>query len=190
MVEQYSNFKIKKKHKGSIILIGNFDGLHLGHQKLLRLAQLYKKKYNLKIGVVPVINLEWIQKIHRDTDSRGYSTEAVTDTILRRMPDYINHICPQFSKTDINFQRIPTIDTSNPFICRNIPTPDESFVIIHFRKGAREKWGIDFQYLLGMIYDSFMSSPTSIVVNGGKMGFAMELILTPIIHKMIEEKNK
>ena len=144
---------------------------------------------DLKIGVVPVINLEWIQKIHRDTDSRGYTTEAVTDTILRRMPDYINHICPQFSKTDINFQRIPTIDTSNPFICRNIPTPDESFVIIHFRKGAREKWGIDFQYLLGMINDSFMSSPTSIVVNGGKMGFAMELILTPIIHRLIEEKK-
>ena len=93
------------------------------------------------------------------------------------------------SRTDINFQRVPTIDTSNPFICRNIPTPDESFVIIHFRKGAREKWGIDFSHLLRMIHDSFMSSPTSIVVNGGKMGFAMELILTPIIHRMIKEKS-
>ena len=144
---------------------------------------------DLLVGVVPITNLEWIQKIHRDNAERGYSAETIVDTILRRMPDYINHICPQFSRTDINFQRIPTIDTSNPFICRNIPTPDESFVIIHFRKGAREKWGIDFQYLLGMINDSFMSSPTSIVVNGGKMGFAMELILTPIIHKMIEEKK-
>ena len=148
------------------------------------------KHVDLLVGMVPIVNLEWIQKIHRDNAERGYSAETIVDTILRRMPDYINHICPQFSKTDINFQRIPTIDTSNPFICRNIPTPDESFVIIHFRKGAREKWGIDFQYLLGMINDSFMSSPTSIVVNGGKMGFAMELILTPIIHKMIEEKNK
>jgi phosphoribulokinase len=112
------------------------------------------------------------------------------DTILRRMPDYINHICPQFSLTDINFQRVPTVDTSNPFTIRNIPTPDESFVIIHFRKGARAKWGIDFTYLLDMINGSFMSSPTSIVVDGGKMGFAMELILTPIIHRMIEEKKK
>ena len=144
---------------------------------------------DLLVGVVPITNLEWIQKIHRDNAERGYSAETIVDTILRRMPDYINHICPQFSLTDINFQRVPTIDTSNPFICRNIPTPDESFVIIHFRKGSREKWGIDFQYLLGMIHDSFMSSPTSIVVNGGKMGFAMELILTPIIHKMIEEKK-
>jgi phosphoribulokinase len=145
---------------------------------------------DLLIGVVPIANLEWIQKISRDNAERGYSAEAIVDTILRRMPDYINHICPQFSRTDINFQRVPTVDTSNPFICRNIPSPDESFVIIHFRKGAREKWGIDFSYLLRMIHDSFMSSPTSIVVNGGKMGFAMEIILTPIIHRMIEEKEK
>ncbi|MFN9628811.1 MAG: phosphoribulokinase [Cyanobacteriota bacterium] len=144
---------------------------------------------DLLVGVVPIANLEWIQKIHRDNAERGYSAETIVDTILRRMPDYINHICPQFSRTDINFQRVPTVDTSNPFICRNIPTADESFVIVHFRKGAREKWGIDFTYLLDMIHDSFMSSPTSIVVNGGKMGFAMELILTPIIHRMIEEKK-
>ncbi len=52
MVKHYTNFNIKKLHKGSIILIGNFDGLHLGHQKLFKLAQSYKKKYNLKIGVV------------------------------------------------------------------------------------------------------------------------------------------
>jgi phosphoribulokinase len=144
---------------------------------------------DLLVGVVPITNLEWIQKIARDNAERGYSAEVIVDTILRRMPDYINHICPQFSRTDINFQRVPTVDTSNPFICRNIPTPDESFVIIHFRKGAREKWGIDFPYLLDMLHDSFMSSPTSIVVNGGKMGFAMELILAPIIHRLIEEKN-
>ncbi|TVS03722.1 MAG: phosphoribulokinase [Cyanobium sp. PLM2.Bin73] len=145
---------------------------------------------DLLVGVVPITNLEWIQKIARDNAERGYSAEATVDTILRRMPDYINHICPQFSRTDINFQRVPTVDTSNPFQIRSIPTADESFVIIHFRKGAREKWGIDFPYLLDMIHDSFMSSPTSIVVNGGKMSFAMELILTPIIHRMIEEKKK
>ncbi len=145
---------------------------------------------DLLVGVVPITNLEWIQKISRDNAERGYSAEAIVDTILRRMPDYINHITPQFSLTDINFQRVPTVDTSNPFICRDIPTPDESFVIIHFRKGSREKWGIDFSYLLRMINGSFMSSPTSIVVNGGKMGFAMELILTPIIHRMVEERNQ
>ena len=48
----YNSFNIKKKHKNSIILIGNFDGIHLGHQKLFKLAKMYKKKYSLKIGVL------------------------------------------------------------------------------------------------------------------------------------------
>jgi len=140
---------------------------------------------DLKIGVVPVINLEWIQKFHRDKSTRGYSTEAVTDTILRRMPDYINYICPQFSKTDINFQRIPTVDTSNPFIAQWIPTADESMVIIRFR----DPRGIDFPYLVSMIHDSFMSRTNSIVIPGNKLDLAMQLILTPIVMQLIERKR-
>ncbi len=141
---------------------------------------------DLKIGVVPVINLEWIQKLHRDRASRGYTTEAVTDTILRRMPDYINYICPQFTQTDINFQRVPTVDTSNPFIARWIPTPDESMVVIRF---ANPK-GIDFPYLLSMLHDSFMSRPNTIVVPGGKMGLAMQFILTPMILRLMDLKRR
>ena len=140
---------------------------------------------DLKIGVVPVINLEWIQKLHRDRSDRGYSTEAVTDTILRRMPDYIHYICPQFTETDINFQRVPTVDTSNPFIARWIPTPDESMVVIRFRNPR----GIDFPYLLSMIDDSFMSRANSIVIHGSKMDLAMQLILTPLIMQLIERKR-
>ncbi len=87
---------------------------------------------DLLVGVVPIINLEWIQKLHRDQTMRGYSHEAVVDTILRRMPDYVNYICPQFSRTHVNFQRVPTVDTSNPFTAREIPQPDESFVVIRF----------------------------------------------------------
>lgn len=143
---------------------------------------------DLLIGVVPIVNLEWIQKIHRDTSQRGYSAEAVTDTILRRMHDYVHFITPQFSRTDINFQRVPTVDTSNPFIARDIPTPDESLVVIRFRDPT--KTGVDFPYLLNMIKDSFMSRRNSIVVPGGKMGFAMELILAPIMHDMMERKRK
>ena len=141
---------------------------------------------DLKIGVVPVINLEWIQKLHRDKASRGYSTEAVTDTILRRMPDYINFICPQFSQTDINFQRVPTVDTSNPFVARWIPTPDESMVVIRFRNPH----GIDFPYLLSMIHNSFMSRANSIVIPGGKLDIAMQLILTPMILKLVERGRR
>jgi phosphoribulokinase len=140
---------------------------------------------DLKIGVVPVINLEWIQKIHRDRDVRGYSTDAVMDTMLRRMPDYVHYICPQFSETDINFQRVPTVDTSNPFIARSIPTPDESLVVIRFR----DPHGIDFPYLVSMIHDSFMSRANSIVIPGGKLDIAMQLILTPIIMKLTERNR-
>jgi len=141
---------------------------------------------DLKIGVVPVINLEWIQKLHRDKADRGYSAEAVTNTILRRMPDYVNYICPQFTHTDINFQRVPMVDTSNPFISRWIPTPDESMVVIRFRSPR----GIDFPYLISMIPDSFMSRANSIVIPGGKLDLAMQLILTPMIMKLVERKRR
>jgi phosphoribulokinase len=142
---------------------------------------------DLGIGVVPIVNLEWIQKIHRDNAERGYSPEAVVDTIMRRMPDYITHITPQFSRTDINFQRVSLVDTSNPFIARDIPTPDESFVVIRF--SDPKKFDTDFPYLLSMICGSFMSRRNSIVVPGGKMSFAMEIIFGPIIHQMMEQRG-
>ena len=141
---------------------------------------------DLRIGVVPIINLEWIQKIHRDKAQRGYSTEAVMDTILRRMPDYINYICPQFSQTHVNFQRVPTVDTSNPLIAEDIPSPDESFVVIRFA----DPHGIDFPYLLSMIHDSFMSRPNIIVCPGGKMGLAMQIIFTPLIMQLMDKKRR
>jgi len=141
---------------------------------------------DLLIGVVPIINLEWIQKLHRDQKLRGYSQEAVVDTILRRMPDYMKHIVSQFSRTHVNFQRVPTVDTSNPFIARDIPSADESMVVIRF---ANPK-GIDFPYLLSMLHDSWMSRPNSIVIPGGKMGLAMQFIFTPMILRLMDHKRR
>ena len=171
----------KPLDEGSELLF--YEGLH----GALVNEQVNVARYaDLKIGVVPIINLEWIQKIHRDKAARGYSTEAVTDTILRRMPDYINYICPQFVETDINFQRVPTVDTSNPFTARWIPTADESMVIIRFRRPA----GIDFPYLLSMISDSFMSRANSIVIPGSKLDLGMQLILTPFILQIVERARR
>lgn len=141
---------------------------------------------DLLVGVVPVINLEWIQKLWRDKNMRGYSADAVADTILRRMPDYVNYICPQFQYTHVNFQRVPIVDTSNPFISRDVPTADESMVVIRFAKPK----GIDFQYLLSMINGSMMSRANTIVVPGGKMELAMQLIFTPFIWRMVERKKR
>ena len=168
-----------------------YEGLH-GLVKDITPDQKYggydvAQYVDLGIGVVPSINLEWIQKISRDHAERGYSPEATVATILRRMPDYVNHITPQFSRTHINFQRVPTVDTSNPFISRDIPSPDESFVIIRFANTKR--FSVDFPFLIAMIHDSFMSRRNTIVVPGGKMVLAMELILNPIIHEMIESRH-
>jgi phosphoribulokinase len=140
---------------------------------------------DLLIGVVPVINLEWIQKVQRDKAERGYSTEAVMETILRRMPDYVHYIAPQFSRTHVNFQRVPVVDTSNPFIARTIPTADESMLVIRFDRPQ----GIDFPYLLSMLHDSFMSRPNTIVCPGGKMDLAMQLIFTPMIWRLMERRK-
>jgi len=138
---------------------------------------------DLAIGVVPSINLEWIQKIHRDHAERGYNEQQVVETILRRMPDYVNYITPQFSYTDINFQRVPMVDTSNPFVARDIPSLDESKVVIRFKRPA--KHNINFPFLLDMIEHSFMSRRNTIVVPGNKMSLAMETILTPILENLL-----
>lgn len=171
----------KSLDEGSEVLF--YEGLH----GALVSGQIDIARYaDLKIGVVPIINLEWVQKIHRDKAARGYSTEDVMDTILRRMPDYVHYICPQFVETDINFQRVPTVDTSNPFTARWIPTADESMVIIRFRQPA----GIDFPYLLSMITDSFMSRANSIVIPGSKLDLGMQLILTPFILQIVERGRR
>ncbi len=160
-----------------------YEGLHGGvRTETCNVAA----QVDLLIGVVPIVNLEWIQKMHRDMKERGYSVKDVTQTILRRMPDYVNYIVPQFSRTHINFQRVPTVDTSNPFVAREIPTAEESFVVIRFR----DPHGIDFPYLLTMIHDSFMSRPNSIVVPGGKLHLAMQLILTPLILDLMEKRRR
>ena len=161
-----------------------YEGLHGG---VVTEEANVAKYVDLLIGVVPIVNLEWIQKIFRDNAQRGYSAEAIVDTILRRMPDYVNYITPQFSRTDINFQRVPTVDTSNPFIARDIPTPDESFVVIRFRDP--QKLSVDFQYLQSMIQGSFMSRRNTLVVPGSKMGFAMEIILSPIMEQKKKKKR-
>jgi phosphoribulokinase len=162
-----------------------YEGLH----GLVKTDEVDLGKYvDLKVGVVPVVNLEWIQKIHRDSNDRGYDADEIVDNILRRMPDYVKYITPQFSQTDINFQRVATVDTSNPFIARDIPTLDESFVVIRFKNPDIRR--VDFSNLLSLIHGSFMSRRNTIVVPGGKMGMAMEIIFTPIMRDLINRRER
>jgi len=160
-----------------------YEGLH-GAVKDKEKGIDVGKHVDLLIGITPIVNLEWIQKIHRDTSERGYSPDKVTDTILRRMHDYVHYMTPQYTHTHINFQRVPTVDTSNPFIARDVPTMDESFVVIRF--GTKLYQQIDYGYLLNMLKGSFMSRKNTIVIPGGKMGFALETIIEPIIKNLVE----
>ncbi|MFK7161769.1 phosphoribulokinase [Marinospirillum sp. MEB164] len=159
-----------------------YEGLHGGLvTDDINIAQYV----DLLVGVAPSINLEWIQKIDRDTKLRGYSQEAVIESIQARMGDYMRLILPQFSRTDINFQRVPVVDTSNPFEPRAIPTADESFVVIRFRDPKK----IDFPYLLAMIKDSFMSRPHTLVVPGAKMPLALELVMLPRVQELLDGRR-
>ena len=160
-----------------------YEGLHGGYKEG---DTDVARHVDLLVGVVPIINLEWIQKLHRDQHMRGYSQDAVVETILRRMPDYVNYICPQFSRTHVNFQRVPTVDTSNPFIANDVPSADESLVVIRF---ANPK-GIDFPYLISVLHNSWMSRPNNIVVPGGQMGLAMQFIFTPMILRLMDLKRR
>ncbi len=158
-----------------------YEGLH---GALVTETVNVHKFADLSIGVVPIINLEWIQKIQRDRAVRGYSTESATRMILSRMHDYVHYITPQFSRTDINFQRVPTVDTANPFAAEEIPGDEESFVVIHIRN--LKKVRADLRYLLEVLDGSFLSRPDTLVVPAGKKILAIEFIITPVIHRMME----
>ncbi len=160
-----------------------YEGLHGG---IVTDKVDVARHVDLLIGVAPTVNLEWIQKISRDMQGRGYSIESVTKTILRRMYDYVHYITPQFSRTHVNFQRVPTVDTSNPFVVRDVPRPEESFVVIRMADAAH----LNVPYLLAMIEDSFQSRPDTIVVPGTKMEYAMRLILTPVIRDLVDASRK
>ena len=162
-----------------------YEGLHGG---LVTDTVNVAQHVDLLIGVAPIINLEWIQKIHRDKTVRGYTTESATRMILSRMHDYTHYITPQFSRTDINFQRVPTVDTSNPFAATEIPTNDQSFSVIHIRNPVKIK--VDFRNLREMLSGSFMSAPDTIVVPAVQKVFAMQTIITPVIHQLMENRNK
>jgi len=161
-----------------------YEGLHGG---VITEQYDMTDEVDLLIGVAPTINLEWIQKIHRDTKERGYNHDDVRDVIYRRMNDYMNFILPQFSHTHINFQRVPIVDTSNPFMVRQVPTPDQSLVVIHFLKFQPS---LEYKLnLKGLIEGLQITTYNTLVIPGGKMMYAMELILTKLILELMEKRG-
>lgn len=144
------------------------------------------KHVDLLLGVVPVVNLEWIQKITHDKHTKGYSSEATSRNIVERMQDYIHFVVPQFSVSDINFQRVPVVDTSNPFITTEIPETHECIVVIRFRDPTR----YDFPQLLKKIDGAFMSRPNSMVISGSQLKLALDVICTPLIQELVVKQSR
>ncbi|HUR39548.1 MAG TPA: phosphoribulokinase [Verrucomicrobiae bacterium] len=158
-----------------------YEGLHGG---VVTDEHDVARHVDLLVGMTPTVNLEWIQKIRRDTDERGYDPAEVLRTILRRMPDYANYIAPQFSRTDVNFQRVPLIDTSNPFMLQDIPKPEESLLVIHLNRKGRIP--VEFDELLADLPGAFLSREDTLVVPGEHMEAAMEEVLGPAVRRLVE----
>ncbi|WP_319380599.1 phosphoribulokinase [Thiomicrorhabdus sp.] len=144
---------------------------------------------DLGIGVAPSINIEWMQKIYRDTSERPYSVQQVREVILERMPDYIETLVPQFHRTHINFHRVPLIDTSDPFSTMSDdapmgPAPEDSLIICHVRHQD-----INLEEIKEQIPDAFLQNDETLVCNGSYMVQAMDLMMTPIIQNLIAKKR-
>lgn len=140
---------------------------------------------DLLIGVAPAINLEWIQRIQGDRIKRLFTAEKVTEQILHQMQDYIHFIVPQFSLTDINFQRMPVVDTSNPFDVPLVPNDDESVLVVSFREPQKH----DVAYYADCIEGAMLTRRNSLVIPGSGMDHALDVICSPLIEKLISESR-
>jgi phosphoribulokinase len=161
-----------------------YEGLHGG---MVTDEYNIREQVDLLIGVAPIINLEWIQKIRRDTEDRGHEHEDVMDTIYRRIYDYMHYIVPQFSLTDINFQRTCLVDTSNPFNKREIPLPEQSLVVIHFlNPGVSDEYKLQ---LKGLIDGTIITGFNTLVIPGTKMTYALEMIISKRISALMKKRG-
>jgi riboflavin kinase/FMN adenylyltransferase len=137
MVKHYTNFNIKKIHKGSIILIGNFDGLHLGHQKLFQLAQSYKKMYNLKIGVV---NFDPMPKMFFNKKLKNFKLSNIDQKIK-----LLNNLKVDFiitKKFDKKFSKTQAIDFIIQILYKKLSSKF-IFVSNNFRFGNKREGNVN-----------------------------------------------
>ena len=136
MVRLYKNFDITKNHKGSIILIGNFDGLHTGHQKLFNIAKNYKKKYSLKIGV---LTFEPMPKMYFNDNLKNFRISSQQQKI-----NYLNKLNVDFvitKKFDKKFSKTKSITFIKEIIGKKI-NPRFIFVSNNFKFGNKREGNV------------------------------------------------
>lgn len=135
---------------------------------------------DLMIGVVPNVNLEWMQRIRRD-NARGYSMDEIKEITLDRMHAYANVVTPQFTRTHINFQMVPVVDTSDPFNLTGFPEDEECALVIHFQRLPHT----DFIPLLQQLEGAEMTRRDTMLIPGELKSKAIRLILTPLIRDLV-----
>ena len=136
IIKLYNNFKIKKQHKNSIILIGNFDGLHAGHQKLFNIAKNYKKKYSLKIGV---LTFEPMPKMYFNDNLKNFRISSQQQKI-----NYLNKLKVDFvitKKFDKKFSKTKSITFIKEIIGKKL-NPRFIFVSNNFRFGNKREGNV------------------------------------------------
>ena len=155
----YKNFNISKNHKKSIILIGNFDGIHLGHRKLFELAKKYKKKFKLNIGVVtfePMPKMYFNIKIKNFRLSNIYQKNKILDNLG---VDFI--ITKKFDK---NFSKIKSDSFIKDILSKKLQAK-YIFVSNNFRFGNKREGDVKQLIRNEKIYDYNIVKPQPLILN-------------------------
>ena len=182
MVKLYKNFNIDKKHKRSIVLIGNFDGVHLGHQKLFRLAQSYKKKYNLKIGV---INFDPMPKMFFNQSLKNFRLSNISQKInlLKKLKvDFI--ITKKFDKV---FSKTKSINFIKQILFQKL-NAKFIFVSNNFRFGNKREGDVNLLINYELNYDYKVIKPKPLITSNKIM--SSTLIRNLLENGHLDKANK
>ena len=152
-IKIYNNFKISKIHKNSILLIGNFDGLHLGHQKLFKLAKKYKKKNNLKIGV---ITFDPIPKMFFNKSLLNYRISNLNQKIIYFKNFNIDFLIVK--KFNLQFSKIKALTFIKEIIYKKLKA-NYIFVSNNFRFGNKREGSVKLLKSLQKKYNYKIINP-------------------------------
>ena len=182
MVKHYSNFNIKKEHRRSIILIGNFDGLHRGHQKLFRLAQSYKKKYNLKIGV---INFNPMPKMFFNRNLKNFRLSNINQKIKLLNKFKVDFVITK--KFDYKFSKIKSIVFIKEILNKKL---NSKFIFVsnNFRFGNKREWNVNLLLKNEKTYNYKVVKPKPLINN--KKIVSSSLIRNLLENGFLEKANK
>ena len=182
MVKLYNNLNLKKNHKRSIILIGNFDGLHSGHQKLFSLAQEYKKKYSIKIGVLtfePMPKMFFNKKLN---NFRISSFEQKIDLLKKQNVDFI--ITKKFTK---EFSKTKAVNFISQILGKKL-NPKFIFVSNNFRFGNKREGDVKQLIKNESLYNYKIIKPKPLLIK--KKVASSSLIRICLQNGKLEKANK